>query len=110
MLAGFQYASELFYPLNENVSTFLLNSSAQIFGIILIFSMQYLEGHLIYPTRKYTYQSSNWFCAFLGLIGFICQFLVQGKLKRLLADRSPENQGDIVLSNRVSSVNVSIVQ
>eukprot|EP00126_Sphaerothecum_destruens_P007257 Sdes_comp19766_c1_seq1m11816 len=37
---GFEYAAEITYPIAENVSSGLLNTSAQIWGILLIFLLQ----------------------------------------------------------------------
>ncbi|CAH8618496.1 unnamed protein product [Schistosoma haematobium] len=72
---GFELAAELTYPESEGLSSGLLNTSAQIFGLILI--------HVATPLRtNYGVLPGNLFLTGLTLIGTIMTVLIKENLYR----------------------------
>ncbi|RKP18901.1 MFS general substrate transporter [Rozella allomycis CSF55] len=78
MPSGFELAAKSFNDIDEATSSFLLNTSAQFFGIILIFSMGALDGICVYPpfNKAYSMQLANWITLFLLLQGALLQFFI----------------------------------
>ncbi|ORX89469.1 MFS general substrate transporter [Basidiobolus meristosporus CBS 931.73] len=74
----FQYAGELYYPLSETTSAGLLNSAAQIFGILFIVGMDFLQNE----KQSYPMKAANWILIGFTVAGVVLAWCVDGNLNR----------------------------
>lgn len=79
---GFALAAFHFSTFDENATSFLLNTSAQLVGIALIYVMSSLDGHYLYASsRTYTMQTANWLAVSVLSLGCFFQCLVRKDMK-----------------------------
>lgn len=93
---GFELAAELTYPESEGLSSGLLNTSAQIFGLILI--------HVATPLRThYGVLPGNLFLTGLTLIGTIMTVLIKENLYRQQAHERKKFETQTVPDEQTSN-------
>ncbi|TGZ59812.1 hypothetical protein CRM22_008873 [Opisthorchis felineus] len=81
LMMGFDYAAELTYPANEGLTSGLINASAQIFGIIFLFTASHLASsfEVLYTNILFTG---------LSFVGFFLLIFVKEDLRRSTMQKS----------------------
>ncbi|GAA56900.1 feline leukemia virus subgroup C receptor-related protein 1 [Clonorchis sinensis] len=75
LMMGFDYAAELTYPANEGLTSGLINASAQIFGILFLFTASHLAS-------SFDVLYTNIFFTGLSFFGFFLLIFVKEDLRR----------------------------
>ncbi|KER26496.1 hypothetical protein T265_06283 [Opisthorchis viverrini] len=81
LMMGFDYAAELTYPANEGLTSGLINASAQIFGILFLFTASHLASsfEVLYTNLLFTG---------LSFFGFFLLIFVKEDLRRSSLQKS----------------------
>ncbi|CAH8536590.1 unnamed protein product [Schistosoma turkestanicum] len=86
---GFELAAELTYPESEGLTSGLLNTSAQIFGLILI--------HVATPLRThYGVLPANLFLTGLTVVGTILTIFTKENLRRQQAHERKKSEVNVI--------------